>query len=79
MPKLKKVQYFEVHAFGFPGHPFPDFFGEGGEFSKIDQAKRRAKIAISQGWRECQIVVVRLTADGVGIEKETIETFGLAV
>lgn len=71
---MKNKRLFAVHAFGFPGHPFPKFWDS---YPTLQHARNAARQAIKDGWRECEILRDKPRAPGnVGIERETVEILG---
>ena len=71
---MKTKRLFAVHAFGFPGHPFPKFWDS---YPTLRHARKDARQAIKDGWRECEILRDKPRATGnVGIERETVEILG---
>ena len=74
---MKQKRFFAVHAFGFPGHPFPKFWDS---YPTLQHARNAARQAIKDGWRECEILRDKPRRAGfVGIERETVETVKDAV
>lgn len=69
---MKTPRYFAVHAYGFPGHPFPKFWDN---YKTLTAARQAARQALRDGWRECEILRDKPRAPGaVGVERETLET-----
>lgn len=68
---MKNRRLHAVHAFGFPGHPFPAFWDS---YPTLQSARNAALQAIRDGWRECEILRDKPRVPGnVGIKRETIE------
>lgn len=69
---MKNRRLYAVHAFGFPGHPFPKFWDS---YPTLTSARQAATQAIRDGWRECEILRDKPRKPGyVGIEREHVET-----
>ena len=69
---MKKL--YMVAAYGMPGHPFPKFWDN---YTTLQHARKAAQQAIKDGWRMCEILRDKPSAQGnVGIERELVETLG---
>ncbi len=65
---------YALHAYGFPGHPFPKFFDS---YPSLTTARMAAASLIRDGWRMVEILRDKPRQPGyVGIERELIETHG---
>ena len=63
---------YALHAFGFPGHPFPKFYDS---HPTLTHARKTARDLIRDGWREVEILRdLPRKPENFGIEREHIET-----
>jgi hypothetical protein len=63
---------YALHAYGFPGHPFPKFMDS---YPTLTNARACARNMVRDGWREVEILRDAPRKPGyVGIEREHVET-----
>lgn len=68
---MKNRRYYAIKAHGLPGCPFPKFWDS---YPTLQHARKDARKAIADGWKECEILRDKPGKPGFfGIEREIVE------